>query len=190
MQNHDSVVVSSDHIRSVFYNELFPFFRFYVYWLMSVWDLITAHSLSHYTHGNEFTSSCQDSLLSVSFAVARTDSDSSVSDSESHHEINSPHTLGFTASKSPKVSPTDCRTSWYWCLTLSYRDGAAEVSWGTEHVFIYNDTVAAWTKLEQHTDSESQICEPYIGRVITRWMSMWKGLSGYWMKQLSIRLKW
>jgi len=46
----------------------------------------------------------------------------------------------------------------------NHRDGIAEVSWGTEHIFMYNDTVAAWTKLEQHADSESPVCEPYIGR--------------------------
>ena len=54
----------------------------------------------------------------------------------------------------------------YSVLIFSHRDGTAEVSWGTEHIFIYNDTVAAWTKLEQHAETDSQICEPYIGRVI------------------------
>lgn len=36
------------------------------------------------------------------------------------------------------------------------------VSWGNEHVFYYNDTGPAWTKLEQLAAKRN--CEPYIGR--------------------------
>ena len=61
------------------------------------------------------------------------------------------------------LSPHPSSSTKHVSFVFFIRDTNSEVIWATEHIFTYNDTEAAWTKLEQH--SQKRICEPFIGRV-------------------------